>query len=84
MDAHGMIVQVVMSYVVSFIAASYYPGCVLLHKSPLDLGAPVFMTLGAGLVACMIWRWVLRRLSKRRSLGVQAAWLAADFAGASA
>ena len=36
--AHGMVVQVVMSYVVSFVAASYYLGRVLLHKSPLDLG----------------------------------------------
>ena len=59
--AHGMVVQVVMSYVLSFVVASYYPGCVLLHKSPLDLGATVFMALGADLVACVIWRRGLRR-----------------------
>ncbi len=64
MDAYGRVVQLAMTYVVPFAAVSYYPGRVLLQKSPLDVGAIVFTplaALGAGLAAYTIWSLGLRR-----------------------
>ncbi|AWP23202.1 hypothetical protein C4901_07550 [Acidiferrobacter sp. SPIII_3] len=64
MSAYGKTVQFALTYIVPFAAVSYYPGRILLGKSPLNLGAfayTLFMALATSIVAYGIWTRGLRR-----------------------